>query len=141
MRRIRTFTTVVLLACSTAAWAAQNGNADVMSGGIGSDARDQLAQQARDHNLKLVFALSSREYVSDVEVNVADSRGKSVATATSEGPWMFVKLPPGAYTVKATFNGKSQTKKVAVGKSGQKTVNFLWPTSAGVTGETAGSKQ
>jgi hypothetical protein len=135
------FTTAVLIACSTAAWAAQSGNADIISGGIGSDARDQLAQQGHDHNLKLVFALSNRDYVSDVEVSIADSRGGSVASATSQGPWMFVKLPPGSYTVKATFNGKAETKKVTVGKSGQKTVNFLWPTSVGETGESVGNNK
>ena len=134
-----------VLACGAAAAAQQQMSANtdrrgeqaaVMSGGIGANARDELAAKAHDYNLKLVFALSSREYVSDVDVDVVNAAGRTVATHRAEGPWMYAKLPPGDYTVRATFNGSTLTKKASVGKQGQKVVNFLWPTSAGTTGTT-----
>lgn len=142
MRYLKIGVIAGMLLCTAGAWA-QNakgagpastaGEAAVISGGIGLNARDELAAQARDYNLKLVFALTSREYLSDVDVEIAGA-GRSVATHHSNGPWMFAKLPPGDYTVRASFNGNTQTKKVSVGKQGQKVVNFLWPASAGVTG-------
>lgn len=145
MRRIYSGIVIVVaaLACSSGA-SAQSGKpaagaADtaVLSGGIGVDARDELAARARDHNLKLVFALASREYLADVDVEISGS-GRKIAQR-SEGPWMFVKLPPGAYTVRATVAGKTQSKQVTVGPKGQKVVNFLWPATADATGPETGS--
>lgn len=146
MRRTGTWIIVGMLAASVPAWAAQSApkaarsggdQVAVISGGIGETARQELAAKAKDYNLKLVFALASREYLADVQVDIADAQGKNVASELSEGPWMFAKLPPGSYTVKATVNDKTETKKVSVGKQGQKTVNFLWPASAATTGDAA----
>lgn len=146
MRRTVTWIVAGMLAATVPAWAAQ-GRANaartggdqvaVISGGVGEDSRQELAAKAKDYNLKLVFALASGEYIADVQVDIADSRGATVASERSDGPWMFVKLPPGGYTVKATVNDKTQTKKITAGKQGQKTVNFLWPASAGTTGTDA----
>lgn len=140
MRHARTLIAIAMLACgpAVAAQAAKpapgQAQADVVSGGIGLDARDELAAKARDHNLKLVFALATREYLSDVDVRIADAKGREVAAQRSEGPWLFAKLPPGNYTVSATSNGNTITKKVSVGGKGQKVVNFLWPASGAETG-------
>jgi hypothetical protein len=149
MRYTKAWIMAGLLACSSVAAAAQaqkpaapaagGEQAAVISGGIGSNARDELAAKARDYNLKLVFALTSREYLSDVDVEISSAAGRKVATHRAEGPWMYAQLPPGSYTVRATINGSSLTKKVTVGKQGQKVVNFLWPASAGVTGTTEGT--
>jgi hypothetical protein len=143
MRYVTSWIIAGLLACgaATAAQQPQTGTpakageqAAVISGGIGLDARDELAAKAREYNLKLVFALSSREYVSDVDVEITNSAGRTVASHRTQGPWMYAKLPPGDYTVRATFNASTLTKKVSVGQQGQKVVNFLWPTSVGATG-------
>jgi carboxypeptidase family protein len=139
MRTIGTWLVMGMLAMSTAAVAQSQGasrvasgdKVSVLSGGIGADARDQLAAQAKSYNLKLIFALSSGEYISDVNVSIADAAGRKVADHTSDGPWMFAELPPGAYTVTASFNGKTETHKVTVGKQGQKVVDFRWPTAVG----------
>ena len=113
--------------------------AAVISGGIGLDARDELAAKARDYNMKFVFALASREYVSDVDVDITNAAGHKVASHRTQGPWMYARLAPGEYTVRATFNGNTLTKKVSAGKQGQKVVNFLWPTSVGATGTAEGA--
>jgi hypothetical protein len=143
MRYVTNWIVAGLLACgaATAAQPQKTGAAAkggeqpaVISGGIGVDARDELAAKARDYNMKLVFALSSREYVSDVDVEITNSAGSTVASHRTQGPWMYAKLPPGDYTVRATFNGNTLTKKVSVGQQGQKVVNFLWPTSVGANG-------
>lgn len=113
--------------------AQRSAEADIVSGGIGVNAREELAAKARDYPLKLVFALASREYLSDVDVEIAGGGRK--LTHRAEGPWLFARLPAGQYTIRATFNGNTQTKIVAVGAKGQKVVNFLWPAAAGMAGE------
>ncbi|MGE5465581.1 MAG: carboxypeptidase regulatory-like domain-containing protein [Methanocella sp.] len=113
------------LALAGAAMAASSGSAHVLSGGVGQGAREQLAEQAHGYGLKLVFTSEKGAYLADVPVQVTDAKGNVVVDAVSQGPWMFVDLPRGSYTVKASYDGKSESRKVTVGNS-QKTVQFRW---------------
>jgi hypothetical protein len=72
-------------------------------GGIGSDERETIENLGTDFNVKLVFAQTSGDYVSDVRVVIDDVNGKRVAHVVTNGPWLYVKLPPGRYRVKATY--------------------------------------
>ena len=109
--------------------AKSNASVPVVSGGVSLNARDNLRANAPDHNVKMVFALNTGNYVSDVQVKVTDSSGRTVIDDTSNGPWMMAKLPPGSYSATATYNGKSVTQRFSVGKSGVKTAQFRWPAS------------
>jgi hypothetical protein len=110
-------------------WAASDAaTAPVLSGGVGEGERAKLAEEARGYNLKLVFTMSTGSYIAEVPFQVLRG-GKTVVDETSKGPWAFVKLAPGRYTVKANFEGKAQTRQVDVPKSGQKRVAFSWPAS------------
>jgi len=97
-----------------------------VSGGIGTESIDRLNVLAADFNLKLVFALKSGGYLSDVRVVIADGKGKTLIDATSEGPWFMTKLPLGAYGIVATSAGKSVKRQVAVGAARLTTVDFRW---------------
>jgi hypothetical protein len=102
------------------------GDVQVLSGGVGEGERARLAEQARGHNLKLVFTMSTGNYLAEVPFEVM--RGKTtVVKEESKGPWAFVKLPAGSYTVRATYEGRTQTKRVSVPKTGQKRLAFVWP--------------
>ena len=104
-----------------------------VSGGVSLNARDTMRTQERDANLKLVFALNTGNYVSDVQVKVMDGKGKVVLDDVSNGPWLLAKLPPGTYTATATYNGKPVTQKISVGK-GLRTAQFRWPASVEAVG-------
>jgi hypothetical protein len=97
-----------------------------VSGGIGDDSIAKLESQARDYNLKLVFALQSGNYVTDVKVVIGDAKGKTLLDATSAGPWFLAKLPAGNYQIVATFEGKAVKRSVTVGKAKLQTVDFRW---------------
>jgi hypothetical protein len=99
-----------------------------VAGGIGLNARAMLSSEARpDHNVKLVFALNSGNYVADVDVEVTDGEGTTVIDGMSDGPWLYAKLPPGRYTAHATYNGRTVTKQFSVGSSGMREAHFRWP--------------
>ena len=49
---------------------------------------------------------------------IHDGQGKPVLRATSEGPYMLVKLPAGDYKVSATYKGQTQERQVAVKGAG-----------------------
>ncbi len=96
------------------------------SGGVGDDSIARLEALAKNFNLKLVFALQSGNYVSDVKVVIADAKGKTLLDAASAGPWFLVKLPAGNYQVVATFEGKAVKRPVTVGTAKLQTVDFRW---------------
>lgn len=97
-----------------------------LSGGIGVDERDALRARAIDYNLRLSFAEKTGHYLSDVEVVIRDATGTTVLEAVSQGPWFFVKLPVGRYTVMATAIGKTYQQGASVRAAGQTQLNFYW---------------
>jgi hypothetical protein len=101
-----------------------------VGGGVGLNARAMLSSEAQpEHNVKMVFALDTGNYVADVGVKVKDANGRTVIDGVSDGPWLYAKLPPGNYTATATYNGRSVTKHFSAGRSGQQLAQFRWPAS------------
>jgi hypothetical protein len=96
-----------------------------VSGGIGEGEQQQLLARQRDYNLKLVFTLNEGNYIADVNVAVKDKSGKTVLEDVAGGPFFLAKLPAGQYSVAATYDGKTVTRKVSVG-SGLQTEQFRW---------------
>lgn len=107
--------------------AAASGEYPVMSGGVGLEERQAMEAAARDYNLKLAFAATNGEYFDNVQVAIASAGGKKIYEGASEGPWFFIKLPPGRYTVAATMNGKTVHRGVRVPNS--KKIHFFFPAS------------
>ena len=102
------------------------GGVPYVSGGVGTASIDRLSSLTKDFNLKLVFALKSGDYVSDVKVTIANAAGKTLLDTTSDGPWFLTKLPAGNYQIVATFAGNAEKRAVAVGAEKLKTVDFRW---------------
>jgi len=99
-----------------------------VSGGISSDAVDRLRSMERDFNLKMVFALSSGEYLSDVRVQVVDPSNRVVLDTLTEGPWLLARLPAGSYQVNASYRNALERRTVAVPPAALRTLDFRWPT-------------
>ena len=102
------------------------GGVPYVSGGVGTDSIERLNSLAGDFNLKLVFALTSGNYVSGVEVSIADGAGNTLLGTMSEGPWLLTKLPVGNYRIVATFGGKTEERTIALGSEKLKTIDFRW---------------
>jgi len=101
------------------------GNVTYVSGGIGLDGIAMMESMASQYNLKLIFALRTGEYLSDVGVTIADRAGRTVLDTKSDGPLLLAKLPQGNYQVVATFAGRAERRSVAVG-GGLRTADFRW---------------
>ena len=100
------------------------------SGGIGDD--DPLAAIAGDYNLQLVFATQgSGEYLADVKVLIADTKGNTLLDADSPGPFFFVRLPAGSYRISADFHGVALRKSVTISDRRRQNLYFHWPPEAG----------
>jgi hypothetical protein len=96
-------------------------------GGIGLDEQQRIKALASHHDLMLTFAVSTGEYLADVDVRIHDSRGATVLDTRCDGPIMLVNLPAGgSYRVTAEVNGQLRQATVTTGKGVARAV-FLWP--------------
>lgn len=113
----------------------RSGDVEYVTGGIGSDESAALKAAAARWPLALEFGVQTAptaQYASDVKVVVhrGGSSGAAVLEATAGGPMLLARLAPGAYTVEATFRGRTQHKAVTVGPGGTARATFLWPADA-----------
>ena len=102
-----------------------------VSGGVGEGERAELNALSNQFNLRLLFAMQgSGEYLSAVRVNILDTRGGSILTVGSKGPWFLAQLPPGDYVVEASATDQSsqqpQRKTAHIEGSGQSRLDFYW---------------
>ena len=79
-----------------------------MTGGIGTEERNEMMQLANQYDLVLSFAARSGKYLSDVNVVITDSRGREVVNTISAGPLFYAELPRGRYNIKVTYAGRSE---------------------------------
>lgn len=104
------------------------GGISYVSGGVGADSIDELSMISGNFNLKLVFALQAGNYVSDVQVVIADASGKTLLDTTSAGPWFLAKLPVGNYQIVATLGDHVIKRQIAVGTAKLQTIDLRWAT-------------
>ncbi|TVM36600.1 hypothetical protein [Oceanidesulfovibrio marinus] len=89
-------------------------NCRAVSGGFGKSQRDAMRAMEKDFDIKLIFALSSGQYLGDVGV-VITKGDEVVMDAVSDGPWFMADLPDGTYDVTATYEGVSNSATFTVG--------------------------
>ncbi|HXF67284.1 MAG TPA: carboxypeptidase regulatory-like domain-containing protein [Burkholderiales bacterium] len=97
------------------------------SGGIGVDEQERLLAREKEFNLKLVFSLVQGNYVADVAVKIADAKGRSLLEHLAPGPFFLARLPAGQYTVAATYEGRTLTRKVKLAEGRLRTEYLRWP--------------
>jgi hypothetical protein len=131
---------IAIAALSTPA-AAQRapGDVTVRSGGIGLEERAALEADRARYNLRLAFAESDGEYVADVRVRLITPDGRTVYEGTSEGPFLFARLPPGRYRLEAEYGGVTQVRTLEVGAAQAQPLVYLhWPPAGASGGATTG---
>jgi hypothetical protein len=96
-------------------------------GGVSTNEREAMEERAKGYNVKLVFAATDGSYISAVSVMIATAKGAEIASLKTDGPWFYIQLPPGSYSVKATFKGESrQIKELRVAKDKMAQQGFVW---------------
>lgn len=101
----------------------QDGAVSVLNGGVGEDEVRWFKAQSPRYPLQVVISGRGGEY------GVADMlrvlRGDEVvASVPDAGPWVMLDLPPGRYTVEATFDGRSERRSVQVHGKGVQRLNW-----------------
>jgi hypothetical protein len=126
-RRIPLLVAVAVIALNVS-MEARAADVPYVSGGIGFEGREEMQAAEKDHNLKVVAAEKNGDYLAEVNVMIESAKKERMLDATMDGPILLAKLPPGTYTVKATFEGQTQSRTVTVGGPGLRTLDFRWTT-------------
>ena len=101
-------------------------NVKFVSGGVGEDSAQRMAALGKEFNLKLLFAAKDGHYLGDIAVTISDGAKHKVLETTAEGPFLFAQLPPGRYSIVATYAGLAQTRSIAIAATGRREVVFRW---------------
>jgi hypothetical protein len=97
-----------------------------VSGGIGGAEREELRNKEREYNLKVVTAMKSGDYLSDVLVVIESATKEPMLETTMAGPILLARLPAGSYTIKATAAGETLTQTVTIEPQQLRQVHFRW---------------
>ena len=99
----------------------------VVSGGIGYAERQALHAHRDDYSLWMVTAAKrSGAYLSDVSAKITDAEQRTVFEGPLDGPWLFIDLALGRYTVEATFNGETQRRVTTIHRGDHHQVFFYF---------------
>jgi len=92
--------------------------------GIGADARNDPRWAAYPLRVELVGRAG--EYLGEALVTVSKG-SEAVIGVRCGGPWLLLKIPPGAYDVKAEVEGRAMNSRANVGTTGQARVVLRFP--------------
>lgn len=90
-----------------------------VSGGIGAFEKEWFSTNAHAYDLKVTYADTTGHYLAGVQVTLADSKGNTLLTTATEGPFLLVKAKPGTYTLTSEYEGVSQRKTVRIVRKNQ----------------------
>ncbi len=102
------------------------GAVSFVTGGIGLDEANAFRAAAAQYNLRITLAAETGEFFAGVKVTLLDAQGRTVAEATSDGPYVFFKVPPGKYQVVADNLGQSVRKTVHARAHGGAELVLRW---------------
>ena len=105
------------------------GSVEYLSGGIGLD--ESRAIESASHQWPLILEFVAKDgqhasFLTDVQVRVRDAKGHTTLEATSDGPFLLAKLPPGRYSVDATVGGKTLYENVVIRQHQPAKAVFVW---------------
>lgn len=106
------------------------GQTEFLTGGIGKDESDAILHEGRSWPLMLELAQAATPraaYISDVQVTIKDGSGNTVLETVTEGPYLLVKLPPGKYSLDATYESTKLHRDLSIQKGSSKKITLLWP--------------
>lgn len=106
------------------------GQTEFITGGVGKDESDAIAQAAGAWPLMLELSQSAApraEFISDVQITIKDKSGNTVLDMTSAGPYVLVRLPAGKYSLDATYESKTLHRDISIQKGRSKRLSLMWP--------------
>lgn len=89
-----------------------------ISGGVSDEARDEMRKAAPAYNVHLMFSNRQGSYLADIPFAVSKLDGRELYSGVSEGPLLYLKLPPGTYQIAVHLGSIWQNRHIRAGTSG-----------------------
>lgn len=100
-----------------------------VSGGIGVDEIAELQQERPRYALAILTAArGSGAFLADIHIRITDAHDGVVLETVMDGPWLFVDLPAGRYSIRASLGDRVQTSKLAFDGRGHRQETFYFDT-------------
>ncbi len=99
-----------------------------LNGGVSKDEAAMFKRIAPNYPLRVVMAERNGWYSVADHVTVMHD-GQPMGTIDDAGPWLLIKVPPGHYTLVASFGGMTERRNVNVGAAG---TTLQWRTPDGL---------
>ncbi len=96
------------------------GGITYITGGIGDEELAEINARESDFNTHLLLKAKNGEYMGEVDLRFFDTKGVEVFAVEDVGPYFYVNLPVGKYSVEATSQ-KGTVKKAKVNASAKLT--------------------
>ncbi|HKU94226.1 MAG TPA: carboxypeptidase-like regulatory domain-containing protein [Vineibacter sp.] len=100
-----------------------------ITGGVGRDEAEAFRAAMPRYMLGLEFARANvprGDFLANVDVSITDMRGQPVLQTVSQGPFLLADLPAGQYTIRASSEGRMQTRTVSVSPGRNQYLAFTW---------------
>lgn len=110
------------------------GQTEYLTGGIGEEESRAILKEGSSWPLMLELAQADTPraaFISDVLVTIKDGSGNTVLETVTEGPYLLVKLPPGKYSLDATYESTKRHRDLSIQKGGSKKITLLWSAPKG----------
>lgn len=105
-----------------------------ITGGIGSDVSKAMQAEAKQWPLLIEFSQADGQakpaWVSGVKISISDAKNAPLLDTICDGPLMLVKLPPGSYSISASYNGVAQTRTLVSAKDVPQRIVITWKGAA-----------
>jgi hypothetical protein len=98
-----------------------------VTGGVGQDEATAMRELASGYNMRATFTTRSGEYLSGVNVQISKADGTTVLTTTSDGPYLFARLPQGRYRLVASLDGVERSRELSIPAHGGVRFTLVWP--------------
>lgn len=110
------------------------GDVSYISGGVSDEELADLKARGEQFNVHIMVSAPSGHYISDVTLRVLDNKDVAFLTIDDAGPYVYINLPAGTYTLEATPKDGAMMKKVKihVGKGTVKQ-HFTFAEAGGLT--------
>lgn len=89
------------------------GDIHYITGGIGDEEMAMLKQREREFNVQLMMAGTGGHYIGGAMVRVLGESGEELLSVNGAGPYFYVNLKPGKYTLEITAR-QGGIKKAAI---------------------------
>jgi hypothetical protein len=109
----------------------QQGDVIYISGGVGDDEIAAMKAVVNAYDLLISNSEKDGSYTAGIDVTIRDGHGGVVLDAKNTGPLLYVKLPPGDYTLDALYHGVENVKETTIGAKRPTEINLIWPVFSG----------